>query len=193
VVDKLPSSERGARAAQLNRWAAVERAMKSSATVLLLAAFASSALPAEQPKIAPTICQVTRPNGGLHENASLAVGLYTRYVFRPGGQGFVDSDGALGIKVLWTRKARGQLQVGGKRLDGHAPPARAYISDLGETGIQPSYLLFPTPGCWQITGHVGEGSLTFVVLVEKVGDGPAWRMDGPEQGFRVSSIAVDGA
>jgi hypothetical protein len=167
--------------------------VKSSAIALFVATLTSPTLQAEQPQVAPTICQVTRPNGGLHENASLAVGLYAKYVFRPGGQGFVDSDGALGIKVLWTRKVRGQLQVGGKRLDGHAPPARAYISDLGDTGIQPSYLLFPTPGCWQITGQVGEGSLTFVVLVEKVGDGPAWRMHGPARGFRVSRIAVGGA
>jgi hypothetical protein len=170
----------------------VERIMKPSAITFLLAALASSALQAEQPQIAPIICQVTRPSGGLLENAFLSVGLYTKYVFRPGGQGFVDSDGALGIKVLWTRKVRGQLQVGGKRLDGHAPPARAYISDHGETGIQPSYLLFPTPGCWQITGQVGEGSLTFVVLVEKVGDGPKWRMQGPARGSRVSSIEVGG-
>ena len=158
----------------------------------LLTALAGSTANAEQPQVAPATCPVTRPGGGLHENASLSVGLNDKYVFRPGGQGFVDSDGALGIKVLWTRKVRGQLQVGGRRLDGKAPPARAYISDLGETGIQPSYLLFPAPGCWEITGQVGDDKLTFVVLVEKVGTGPEWRMQGPTPGFRVSSITVSG-
>jgi hypothetical protein len=165
--------------------------MKLFAITLLLAVVSGSAVQAEQSEDTPTTCPVTRPGGGLHENASLSVGLSGKYVFRPGGQGFVDSDGALGIKVLWTRKLRGSLNVGGKRLDGSAPPARAYINDLGETGIQPSYLLFPTPGCWQITGQVGDAKLTFVVLVEKVGDGPEWRMQGPAPGSRVSSVAVD--
>lgn len=146
---------------------------------------------AENP-LQPVQCQVTRPGGGLLENDSLSVGLSDKYVFRPGGPGFVDSDGALGIKVLWTRKVRGKLEVGGKRLDGASPPARAYMKDYGDSGIQPSYLLFPTPGCWKITGMVGGSRLTFVVLVEKVGEGPAWRFQGPERGSRESSIAVEG-
>ena len=79
----------------------------------------------------PASCHVTKPNGGEYENDSLSVGLSGKYVFRPGGPGFVDSDGALGIKVLWTRKKKGLLQVGGKRLDGVAPPARAYLYDYG--------------------------------------------------------------
>ncbi len=164
--------------------------MKPFAIILLLATAFCTTVQAEEPQRVPTTCQVTRPGGGLHENSSLSVGLSGKYVFRLGGPGFVDSDGALGIKVLWTRKVRGPLQVGGRRLDGYAPPARAYINDLGDTGIQPSYLLFPTPGCWQITGRVGDASLTFIVLVEKVGDGPEWRMQGPARGSRVSSIAV---
>ena len=166
--------------------------MKTLANAFLLAAVACSAALAEQSQDSASTCPVTRPEGGLLENASLTVGLFVKYLFRPGGPGFVDSDGALGIKVLWTRKVRGQLQVGGKRLDAAAPPARAYMHDYGETGIQPSYLLFPTPGCWQITGRVGEAKLTFVVLVEKVGEGPAWRMNGPNRGARVSSIDVEG-
>ena len=144
-----------------------------------------------QPK--PSTCPVTLPAGGRYENESLAVGIRGKFVFRPGGQGFVDSDGAMGIKVLWTRKVRGTLEVGGKRLDGLAPPARAYLKDYGDTGIQPSYLLFPTPGCWKITGRVGNTALTFVVLVEKVASGPTWRFRGPEPGSRVSSISVEGA
>ena len=37
-----------------------------------------------------------------------------------------------------------------------------------------SYLVFPTPGCWEITGTLNESKLVFVVLVEKVGEGPSW-------------------
>jgi len=31
--------------------------------------------------------------------------------------------------------------------------------------IKPSGITFPTEGCWQVTGRVGEASLTFVALV----------------------------
>jgi hypothetical protein len=48
------------------------------------------------------------------------------------------------------------------------------------------YLLFPTPGCWEITGRIAGGSLTFVTLVKKIGDGPSSRLDGPERGWRVT-------
>ncbi|PYV41517.1 MAG: hypothetical protein DMG06_16860 [Acidobacteria bacterium] len=33
-------------------------------------------------------------------------------------------------------------------------------------------LIFPTPGCWEVTGRVGQGSLTFVTQVGKIGEGP---------------------
>jgi hypothetical protein len=162
----------------------------SRVSLMLLVGLTLPAEAAENP-LQPFQCQVTRPEGGLLENEALSVGLGRKYVFRPGGPGFVDSDGALGIKVLWTRKVHGSLEIGGKRLDGVAPPARAYMKDYGDSGIQPSYLLFPTPGCWEITGLLGSAKLTFVVLVEKIGEGPAWRFQGPERGSRVSSIRIE--
>ncbi len=78
----------------------------------------------------------------------------------------------MGIKVAWERRKNGKLQISGRRLDGPAGPARAYLYDYGDTGGQPIYLVFPAPGCWEITGHVADASLTFVTLVEKVGEGP---------------------
>jgi hypothetical protein len=90
------------------------------------------------------------------------------------------------MKVAWSRKKKGHLQVSGKRLDGIAPPARAYIYDYGDDGFQPIYLVFPTPGCWEITGEVADGLLTFITLVEKIGDGPSWRFEGLGRGWRVS-------
>jgi hypothetical protein len=61
-------------------------------------------------------------------------------------------------------------------LDARAPRLRADISDnYGAIGFQPMYLIFSTPGCWQVTGHVGDWkawSLTFVTRVVKIGDGP---------------------
>jgi hypothetical protein len=111
-----------------------------------------------------------------------------KFTFKPGGAGFVDDDGALGIKVAWDRRRPGQLLVGGRRLDDSAPPARSYIpAGYSEVGAQSTYLVFPAPGCWEITGRIGDAGLTFVVLVEKVGDGPSSHMHGPPPGWRLTT------
>jgi hypothetical protein len=34
-------------------------------------------------------------------------------------------------------------------------------------------LVFPTPGCWEVTGRVGTTRLTFVTQVMKIGKGPS--------------------
>jgi hypothetical protein len=138
----------------------------------------------------PQTCPVTQPQGGMLENDALVVTLPSKFVFQPGGPGFVDSDGALGLKVGWERKKKGLPQIGGRRLDGSAAPARAYLYDYGDVGFQPIYLVFPTPGCWEITGSVADSSLTFITLVEKIGDGPSWRFEGLERGWRVSQVSV---
>ncbi len=104
-----------------------------------------------------------------------------RVVFEPGGPGFVLEDGALGMKWSWIPVVPGDLKVEGRRLDGPASSARA---DIGE-GFDnhgrffPTYLIFPTAGCWEVTGRVGIISLTFVTLVVQVGDGPNWRPAAP--------------
>lgn len=135
-------------------------------------------------------CPVTLPpdSSSLYGNEYLKAGLPAdgKIVFKAGGPGFVDRDGALGIKFAWQRLAPGQVRVGGRRLDDDAPPARAYFSDgYGDSGFQPSYLVFPTPGCWEITGGVGEHRLTFVLLVERLGD-PPWKFEGIGAGWRVT-------
>jgi hypothetical protein len=56
--------------------------------------------------------------------------------------------------------------VTGRRLDGSTPPARGQVpSGYGDTGFQSNGVIFPTAGCWVITGKVGSTSLTFVTLV----------------------------
>jgi hypothetical protein len=133
-------------------------------------------------------CPITAARGGVG-NDELVAFSPGRVVFRPGGSGFVDHDGALGIKWAFERLKRGRLFVGGRRLDATAGPARAYIYDYGDSGFQPIYLVFPTPGCWEISASVGAATspLTFVVLVEQVGDGPSWRENGPQPGRRVTT------
>jgi hypothetical protein len=139
---------------------------------------------------AQAACPVTRSPTGIHENDSLLAQLPPngKFVFQPDGSGFVDRDGALGIKFAWERKTKGHLTVGGRRLDGEAAPLRAYLYDYGDTGLQPVYLVFPTPGCWEVEGRVADSlTLKFVVEVEKVGDGPHWRFEGLERGWRMTS------
>jgi hypothetical protein len=131
--------------------------------------------------IDPPTCKVTRPNGlspDLHGNALISTDLWPdgTIVFRPGGPGFVTADGALAMKWGWRRAVRGPLRIEGRRLDESAPPLRASIpTGYGDVGFQSSALIFPTPGCWEVTGRVGTASLTFVTLVQRIGAGPSAR------------------
>jgi hypothetical protein len=84
----------------------------------------------------------------------------------------MDSDGSLSMKFPWWRGVRGKLIIEGRRLDASAPPLRASIPEgYGDTGFQATALIFPTEGCWEVTGKVGETRLTFVTRVVKAGGG----------------------
>ena len=139
---------------------------------------------------APILCNVTVPNGtgpffgeqaspSLYGNGALSVDLGWpdgTIVFKPGGPGFVLKDGSLSMKWPWQRSVHGQLTVDGRRLDAAAPPLRANIPDsYGDIGFQSMALIFPTPGCWEVTGHVANAGLTFVTRVIRIGDGPGNR------------------
>lgn len=122
-------------------------------------------------------------------NDFLVAVLPDKFIFKPGGPGFVDHDGALGIKLGMGLRKKGTLSVTGRRLDGAAASARAYVHRSYDNyiGGLPIYLVFPTPGCWEITSTVADGRLTFVVEVEKIGDGPSSRMQGPPSGWRIAT------
>jgi hypothetical protein len=141
-------------------------------------------------------CNVTVPNGivagtserhdGSYGNGLVSVGPFGLWldgtvVFKPGGAGFITRDGGLGMKFGWTRGVRGMLNVSGRRLDGASPPLVFESNNgYGDVGFQASYLIFPTPGCWEVTAQVGEredSRITFITKVIKLGDGPAWRRD----------------
>jgi hypothetical protein len=73
--------------------------------------------------------------------------------------------GVISMKFPWWR-ARGKLKITGRRLDAPAARLRAHIpSGYGRVGFQSTALIFPTEGCWEVTGHVGDARLTFVTLV----------------------------
>src|ERR1700674_4136842 len=108
--------------------------------------------------------------GSAHWNGNLYVGALWpdgTIVFRPGGAGSVYPDGSVGMKIAWYRGngLHGKLAIRGKRLDAPAPPLRADFSDYGDTGFQASTVIFPTEGCWQVTGTVGDARVTFVTRV----------------------------
>lgn len=128
-------------------------------------------------------CEVTSPNGqvgrgvsfGNHGNDALSVGLWTdgTIIFAPDGPGGVLEDGSLAMKFPWYRYIEGELIIEGRRLDADAPALRASVSPYyGTTGLQVGSLIFPTPGCWEVTGRVGNENLTFVTRVIRIGPGP---------------------
>jgi hypothetical protein len=110
-------------------------------------------------------------SGSAHWNGNLYVGALWpdgTIVFRPGGAGTHYPDGSLGMKISWYRAngLSGALQIRGKRLDAPAAPLRAIIHRAyGDTGFQPSEVIFPAEGCWQVTGTVADNSVTFVTRV----------------------------
>ena len=139
-------------------------------------------------------CNVTAPNGivagsterqeSSYGNALLSVGPFGLWpegtvVFKPGGAGFVTRDGALAMKFGWTRAVPGKLQVTGHRLDGPAGPLRLHAPCCySDVGFQATSLIFPAPGCWEVSAQLGDredSKLTFVTKVVKIGDGPARR------------------
>jgi hypothetical protein len=82
------------------------------------------------------------------------------------GQIFPGADGQASRKFMWWRLRRGQLSIEGRRLDAAAPAITGEVpSGYGDEGFQASGLVFPTGGCWEITGHLGTEKLSFVLRV----------------------------
>jgi hypothetical protein len=186
----------------------IPRLLQTSMSVLLLlpilvptrtgaTAYSAEQAPAAIQAASETAaCPVTAPNGrrypdepsgGNYGNDVLVTSLWPagRVDFKPGGSGCVEPDGYLGMKWPWWHSVRGPLTVEGRRLDGPAGPVRAHIpSGYGDIGFQATGLLFAGPGCWEVTGRVGDASLSFVTLVTKVAEGPAPRCSALFGGFR---------
>lgn len=126
-------------------------------------------------------CAVSLPNGvtvpgqigsspgqvasgdGMFGNEALSVAL------QPNGRVVAKRDphdGSIGMKFMWWRGVKGELQITGQRLDTQAKPARADVpGGYGDQSFQASGIVFPTAGCWQVTGSVGANNLTFVTEV----------------------------
>ncbi len=146
-------------------------------------ALATPATPA--PPATPAFaCPATQPNGSTppgerpassnHGNGALWVALWPEgTVIIPADQ--AQRDGSLAVKFPWWRGpgVRGALTITGRRLDAPAPPFTANIpGGYGDTGFQATGIIFPTYGCWEVTGRAGDASLTFVTLVVAVAPPP---------------------
>jgi hypothetical protein len=102
-----------------------------------------------------------------HGNAKLWVG-----ALWPQGIVIITPDnvgpgGELSMKFGWYRLTSGYLTITGQRLDGPAPPASGQTFGYGLTGFNAPGVIFPTEGCWQVTGPAGRAALTFVTFVIK--------------------------
>ncbi|HET8895608.1 MAG TPA: hypothetical protein VFM96_16085 [Gaiellaceae bacterium] len=127
--------------------------------------------------VADGSCPITRANGNVPSTSLKGSGwhgqapLWVQFLGVASVQanivvGQAAADGSISTKFPWWRGVAGTLRVAGKRLDGAAPPLTASIAPVpDDTGIQPTKLSFPTAGCWQVTGQLGDASLTFVTLV----------------------------
>jgi hypothetical protein len=99
-------------------------------------------------------------------NTSLAAGLAPAYY----GEWYA---GEPGIILMWWRDVPGELEIDGTRLDGPAEPLvthapRGYL----DHGYEATGVLFPSPGCWEVTGRVGDTQISFVVWVNPAEEHP---------------------
>lgn len=70
------------------------------------------------------------------------------------------------IKVLWYTEVAGDLRITGRSLDGSSGVLSVQIpSGYEPFGYQPSSILVPEAGCWEITGSVGHHALRVVAEV----------------------------
>jgi hypothetical protein len=164
--------------------------MRLRSCIVLAAAVVLSCSPmiaAQLHEGADASCDVTPANGvsppSAHldqfiGNSRLAVSHYGTVVFRPGGPGFLTRNGSLVMKFGWALSTTGKLLITGRRLDREASALGAHISHSEDPLFTPSYLIFATPGCWEVNARIDgveDSSLTFITRVVKVGDGPTGR------------------
>ncbi|HNA89776.1 MAG TPA: hypothetical protein PK989_10740, partial [Anaerolineales bacterium] len=126
-------------------------------------------------------CPVTLPNGSMppgqtnedpfsYGNGELWTSLWPdgRIIMQEYN---IEPDGSYSMKWGFVRGVEGALTIEGHRLDAEAEPLRAFINDgYGDSGLQILALIFPTTGCWEVTAHVQDASLTFVTEVVYEGE-----------------------
>ena len=130
---------------------------------------------ASDPALAP--CEATAPNQiapptGETESVHLGNGSLGTDLWPDGAvvaqPEWISPDGAVEVKWPWWRAdgVVGVVEITGKRLDAAGPPLTGVQNpSSGHTGFTPSAITFPSAGCWEVTGRVGDARLTFVTRV----------------------------
>jgi hypothetical protein len=147
-----------------------KRMAAAACVALVVAGVAVSLDAAPTASAARSSCRVTRPNNrhlpGLFGNQRLATAAYRTIQATPRT---LMPNGWIGEKFPWRGYGvSGELKVTGHRLDGRARPLQADIQPGGAPDAPEFWavaIMFPTVGCWRITGRVGSASLTLVVRV----------------------------
>ena len=106
------------------------------------------------------------PAGGFYGNSNLAVGVPPDGILKSR-----DPDGKLFDKMVWVGTTfRGTLRVAYRRLEVTAPAIRA-VTVAGTLGGYngPSWAsrMYFDRGCWEVTGRIGDATLSFVVAVAR--------------------------
>lgn len=129
------------------------------------------------PRSSFVACDVTAPNqsdppAGETETVHLGNGMLGTDLWPDGTliaqPEWITPDGAVEVKWPWWRATGvvGEVEITGRRLDGAGPRLTgAQNPASGSTGFTPSAITFPSAGCWEVTGRVGQASLTFVTRV----------------------------
>lgn len=150
------------------------------ASAVISAAATPTPLPPVHPFV-PSACSVTHPaapdpSPPIGERALPPITEFARggqflfgneslWVYLPADGVLQLRQGQSDVKFGWWRLGGGDVTISGRRLDGDAPPLGSYVpAGYGGTGFQAASLVFPTPGCWEVSGHA-DGTLTFVVYV----------------------------
>lgn len=140
----------------------------------------SSPVAAATGETPPASCHVTRPNDNrppdnlvasshgsdFYGNGKLWLAMWWKDgIIRAGTDAGIPQPGGVSIKTPWFQGAstHGDLLVSGRRLDGPAPVINQQ-EGLGE-GWHVTGVVYPTPGCWQVSGSVGPTAITFVAWV----------------------------
>lgn len=125
------------------------------------------------PATKPNFARVTPPSGLraiLHGDLRGVYGHGSLWALIPTWRHTVSrdpNDGWYRIKIAWWSQAAGPLQIAARRIDkhlstlGHGDIAQGAPSAARR--IEPTNILVPTLGCWQVAGAVGTHVLTWIL------------------------------
>lgn len=105
---------------------------------------------------------------GWYGNSALWVGVPVQGVLPAGRPYGTPWASEWGTKFPWWPVIQGKLTITARRLNGSSAGFHSQVADPAEAGkanFIPSGLIWPGPGCWQVTGIIAGHSLTFVAWV----------------------------